>query len=110
MTSKGYVEWTSAQAVSERAELVFKGGEPYSSAFRPVLDRLKQMRIIRNVIAHRSGKALSDFEDMVTIELGHKPKGIRPGCFLSKIERTSNTKYIQFYKDILDITANNIVR
>lgn len=110
MTAKGYVEWTSAQTIRERAGLVFKDGEPYNSAFRPVLDRLNQMRIIRNAIAHRPGKALSDFENMVTNELGHKPKGISPGGFLSKIERTSKTKYIQFYKDILDITANNIVR
>ncbi|MGD1044227.1 MAG: hypothetical protein ABR936_02740 [Bacteroidota bacterium] len=110
MTPKGYVEWTSAQAVSERAELVFKDGEPYSSAFRPVINILNQMRIIRNAIAHRSGKALSDFEDLVTDEIGYKPKGIRPGGFLFKTERTSNTKYIQFYKDILEITAKNIVR
>jgi len=107
---RDYVEWSSGQQVVERAEMVFRDGEPYKSAIRPSLVDLDHMRIIRNAIAHRSGTAWEKFETTVRGILGSKPRGLAPGVFLGLNHVGDGKSYIEHYKDVLSVAASRIVK
>ena len=106
---RDYVEWSSGQQVIERAEMVFKDGEPYKSAIRPSLTDLDHMQKIRNVIAHRSESAREKFEKSVRDMLGARPHGLTPGLFLS-LPHASGRPYVEHYKDVLSVVASRIIR
>lgn len=107
---RDYVEWSSGQLVIERAEMVFRDGEPYKSAIRPSLTDLDDMRQIRNAIAHRSGTAWKKFETAVRRILGSKPRGLAPGMFLGLPHIGAGKPYIEHYKDVLSVAASRIVK
>lgn len=107
---RDYVEWSSAQQVIERAEMVFRDGEPYKSALRPLLTDLDDMRQIRNSIAHRSGTSWKRFETLVRKILGSRPYRLTPGLFLSLTHAVVGKPYIEHYKDVLLVAATRIVR
>ncbi len=105
-----YVEWASSQQVIERAEMVFRDGEPYKSAIRPSITDLDHMKQIRNAIAHRSGTAWDKFESTARRLLGSRPRGLTPGMFLTKTHTASGRPYIEYYGDVLSVVASRIVR
>lgn len=107
---RDYVEWSSGQLVIERAEMVFRDGEPYTSAIRPSLTDLNDMRQIRNAIAHRSGTAWKKFESTVRRILGSRPRGLAPGMFLGLTHVSGGKPFIEYYKDVLSVVASRIVR
>jgi hypothetical protein len=107
---RDYVEWSSGQQVIERAEMVFRDGEPYKSAIRPLLTDLDDMRQIRNSIAHRSGTSWRRFEALVRRILGSRPRRLTPGLFLGLTHAGVGRPYIQHYKDVLSVAASRIVR
>lgn len=107
---RDYVEWASAQQVIERAEMVFKDGEPFRTALRSSLSDLDDMRNIRNAIAHRSGISWRKFETTVRRILGSRPHGLSPGLFLRRQNTTSHKAFIEHYKDVLTVAASRIVR
>lgn len=107
---RNYVEWLSGQQVIERAEMVFRDGEPYKSAIRPLLTDLDDMRQIRNSIAHRSGTSWKRFETLVRRILGSRPHRLTPGLFLGLTHAGVGKPYIEHYKDVLSVAASRIVR
>lgn len=107
---RDYVEWSSGQQVMERAEMVFRDGEPYRSALRPSLTDLDDMRQIRNAIAHRSGISWKKFETAVRRILGSRPRGLSPGMFLRLQNAASAKPYIEHYREVLVVAASRIVK
>jgi hypothetical protein len=103
-----YAEWADASTVRERAKRFFKNGEPYWSALGQVMQRLDEMRIIRNCIAHQSSHASTRFEGIVRQAIGTVPRGITPGDFLLRIATGPNT-YFASYTETLAITTARIV-
>ena len=105
-----YVEWASAQQVVERAEIIFRDGEPYKSAIRPSIVDFDHMRQIRNAIAHRSGSSWRKFEAVVRGILGSRPHGLTPGMFLGLTHNIVGKPYIEYYGETLSVAASRIVK
>jgi len=105
---RGFSDWTTPETVIERAEVVFESGGLFKRALSPRMVELKEIKKIRNAIAHRSGQAKSQFEKIVRSHIGYYPRKMSPGRFLiSRIGGGVKT-YFKFYLEILKDTICDI--
>ncbi len=112
-SGRSFPDWLNIEFIREKSELFFENGEP----FKPLLytnttikGALQNMKVLRNIIAHASKEAEGKYKNMLRVELGSAPN-ISPGEFLSRM-RIENPKipYIVYYKRILEVASNGIVR
>lgn len=105
---RGFSDWTTPDTVIERAEVVFENGGLLKRALSPRIVELKEIKKIRNAIAHWSGPAKSQFENIVRSRIGYYPREMSPGRFLvSRIGGGVRT-YFKFYLEILKDTIGDI--
>ena len=106
-------DWLNLEFIREKSELFFENGKP----FKPVLytnttitGALQNMKVLRNIIVHASKEAEEKYKNMLRTDLG-SARRISPGEFLS-MTRNKNPKdpYIVYYKKILELVSNRIVR
>jgi hypothetical protein len=107
--SRPFASWTSPSEIRERAKLFFKGGEPYENAVASAARELEEMRQIRNSVAHRSGSAWDQFQDMARKNLGYRPRGLSPGSFLATSGPAPGKRFFEFYCDTIIALAGLIV-
>lgn len=81
--NKPFMDWTRWSDVRELSKAFFRDGEPYEMAITTSLDELEEMKTIRNAIAHRSDNASTKFLKLVRNKIGHHPRGVTPGGFLT---------------------------
>ncbi|MCD6100194.1 MAG: hypothetical protein J7K33_06405 [Candidatus Marinimicrobia bacterium] len=108
-----YTKWIDIKYIREKSELFFENGEPFKSALYSktnIKGALQNMKILRNIIVHASKEAKEKYKNMLRNELGTAPT-ISPGEFLSMM-RSEKPKisYIVYYKKILEVASNGIVR
>lgn len=110
---RGYIGWNSANTVIHRANIYFKGGEPYSSALTPFITEIDDINTIRNRIAHKSKKATQKFNEFIRREFGYGTRGMTPGrlllttnTFASRITIT----YFDYYLRIIRTASQKIVQ
>ena len=103
-----YVDWTNAQTVIRRAQLVFKNGRPFVTPLQAGLRDLDDMRIIRDCVAHRSSHAQNRFNKVVQHRLG-VAHICRPGGFLLRRTAGSNQTFLDFFSQQILLVAQEIV-
>lgn len=92
--SSDYMAWTNPSTVVDRANVFFRGGEPYSTAINSCRDELKRAVLLRNRIAHSSNKCISDFKTATNYYLA--PKTVTQGCRVADLLGLGQTKSFAF--------------
>lgn len=100
-----FVTWTIPGAVTDRAEMFLREGEPYATAIGNVSSDLSDMVKIRNRIAHRSDSASSTFLALVRQKLGSVPPGMSPGRFLRGTDPAATSTRFEVYLTLLRVSA-----
>jgi hypothetical protein len=107
---RDYAKWTP-DVVKGRATRLFRDGYPYDAALTAHQNRLFQLKVIRNAIAHNSESARLKFEKLVRDELKALPAGTTVGSFLLTAKPASSppVSYLEFYFDELATVSRKIV-
>jgi len=108
---RSFPDWLNIEFIRERSELFFKNGEPFKTALYSktnIRGALQNMKVLRNIIVHASKEAEEKYENMLRNELGSAPN-ISPGEFLRRSKKPKMS-YIVYYKKILEVASNDIVR
>lgn len=111
-SSMNFLDWTSPDIVIARAELFLKDGYPVKLPYTASRMHLRDMKVIRNHIAHNSVESLDKYKRTVRSHYrGVLPLDIpTPGQFLLLTEPANPSQYkLQFYFDFIKETAQNIV-
>lgn len=84
--TQDFLSWSGNETVKSRANVWFKDGEPYVSALNQ-LSTHKEIRIVRNRIAHDSGEAKTKFAALRAKQVSNAAsrKGMGPGAFLARV-------------------------
>ena len=77
-----YPDWSQMQTVKELEMALFKDGEPFISALNGFASRYKEMKTVRNHIAHNSIKSQNEFDTLVRNVLRASSVGISTSEFL----------------------------
>ena len=80
--SRTFVAWANPDAVLKRAHLFFEGAEPFETALSTISTPLNDMVVVRNRVAHRSGRAANRFLELVRKQHGSVARGMSAGRFL----------------------------
>jgi hypothetical protein len=112
--SKGdqrYPDWTAADRVVARANRFFKHGEPYAYVLSNTQGDLKDMKAIRNAIAHQSQETNDSFRTVVRKAIGFYPKDTTVGEFLdmNRPNTTPSITIMEHYFTVLVHAAREIV-
>jgi hypothetical protein len=101
-----YLEWTEADAVMGRWDILFIPPNLLTLAVRPSKPELNQMKILRNAIAHSSPISDRRFHELIIRTLGGRPTISRPAQFLGTAYPTDPTRTLfDRYADVLEVTA-----
>ena len=112
-SGRPFPNWLDIEFIREKSELFFENGEPFKTALYSktnIRGGLQNMRVLRNIIVHASEEAEEKYKNMLRNGLGSAPN-ISPGEFLSRM-RIGKPKvpYIVYYKKILEVASNDIIR
>lgn len=118
MVNRRYVDWTEPGMLRPLAESMFENGGSFS-VLSTAGRALREMRTIRNRIAHRSGSARTAFETLVRECLGYVPKPpLTPGAFLlrnrpthhatASNRKTPRSTFFSYYSSTVTALANLI--
>lgn len=81
--SKPFLDWSSPDAVIQRADLFLKSGAPVKTVLSANSASLKTIKAVRNHIAHNSDESLSAYKKVVLAHFGTLPIQVpEPGAFL----------------------------
>lgn len=92
---KRYVDWTDAESVIARAEILFRNSRIIVDPLKASMQDLRDAKRVRNFIAHGSGESLRLFQDLSVKRLGKKSKSA--GEFLQSFPHGSTDHYALFY-------------
>ncbi len=109
-----YANWSVTDFIRERAEKCFlTGTEPYSSVLVAHNSTLKQIKSIRNAIAHASISTQESFKKIARdrLSVGVYPTGLTVGGFLSTTVPASHPpeSFLESYLGTLRLAATSIV-
>ncbi len=108
-----FVDWLNLEFIRQQSELFFENGEPFKSSLysnATVREVLQNMKMLRNRIVHTSQEAKEKYKSLLRNEFGFA-SNITPGEFLLKIKyKKPKISYIEYYKKILEVASNDIVR
>lgn len=85
--SREYADWMPFSHTLRRAEIMFRGGRPFSLVTDGDKQLLSQCHVIRNAIAHKSRHSISKFENQVIGSLPLPARERTPGGYLRSIFR-----------------------
>lgn len=110
-SSMPFLDWSSPDTLLERSETYLKDGYPIKAAIATNLIILKELKKIRNHIAHMSKESLEEFKKVVKNHYGTLPLKIpRPGEFLIlQSRRTSGCCYLREYMQIIESVATSMI-
>lgn len=96
-----YLTWSSGDVVKTRARVWFSDGEPYLQAFT-ALTTNKEIRIVRNRIAHNSGEAEGKFSKLRAQKVANTAArhGMGPGRFLADPAGAQLTRFDAYVLDL----------
>ena len=106
-----FIDWTSAEDIKQRAYLFFKSGRPFAKPISAITHQLRNMKTIRNAIAHGSGQSREKFKGLVRGKLAYYPTSLTVGGFLYRpVPQTSPPQmFFDYYFDSLLDAAKGIV-
>jgi hypothetical protein len=101
-SSMPFLDWSSPDTVLERAELYLEGGFPIRTPYVTNRDTFRDLRRIRNHIAHNSKESLEEYKRVVKKHYRTIPLNTpSPGEFLLQPERKSKSYKLQTYLGLL---------
>lgn len=106
-----YPDWSDVDKVVKNAKNFFENKGPFIH-LENLRSTIKEIKTVRNAIAHSSRSAQLNFEQLVRGKTGRSPQGVTPAIFLSerKAGRAQNDPiYLQFYIDHLKNTARMLI-
>lgn len=104
-----FAAWSDGAQVRARAKLFLEGGEPFDNGLSTISTPLADMVVVRNRIAHRSGRARDRFLDLVRRRHGSVAPGMSAGRFLLSPGTGPHTNRLEEYVVILRGAATLIV-
>lgn len=96
---RDYLDWTSPDNVISRAEKCFRTHSVMTSPIKLCMQDLRDMKKIRNHIAHGSKETERIFKDLSRTRLGRLVS--RPGDFLNQTSPDGVNHYNVYYLNIL---------
>ena len=105
-----YLDWGDADGTIKRAELVLKDGEPIKSIIASNKTIIRQVKYIRNHIAHRSVESQRQYEKVLRSRLGTVPVKVpSAGEFLNmRVRETPTNYYLIEYLNSLGATGRDL--
>lgn len=102
-----FLDWASPDNVLTRAEIYLKDGFPVKDVYAPRMGMLRDLKRLRNHIAHDSPESRSDYLKVIRNHYGTTPLVVpEPGEFLLVTDATDPTKYkLTVYLDFIMDTA-----
>jgi len=109
-SSMPYLDWSSPDILLERAETYLKDGYPIKKAISTDVDLLRDLKKIRNHIAHMSNESLREFKKVVKKHYSTIPLRIpKPGEFLLLTSRKAKgSYYLQYYLQLIEDVATSM--
>lgn len=103
-----FLEWNSPDNVIKRCDIYLGDGNPIKRSITTNITRLKNMRKIRNAIAHKSIEARANYASVVRGELRASPLIMpEPGEFLITTDpRDPDSYFLVIYLDVLKTVAD----
>ena len=95
--------WTDPGSVTSLAESMFDHGGPFTPVSAASLE-LREMKAVRNRIAHRSLSAQRGLEEVVRNVYGAVPRRVTPGGYLLRTppaRRSGASSFLTHYSDLL---------
>jgi hypothetical protein len=89
-----FLDWSSPDTLVERAEGYLKDGFPIKTPITANMELLRELKKLRNHIAHMSGESLLEYKKLLKAHFGTVPLRIpKPGEYLLLISRRQKTTY-----------------
>ncbi len=104
------LKWTKSRFIRESVQHVISIADPFISSAQKNGNIIEEMRKVRNVLAHNTTSARTDFKTVVRLTYGANVN-IIPGAFLSSTRRTSMCnldKYLTTTKIVLTDMASGV--
>lgn len=99
-----HIDWTSPDNIIERAETYLVDGEPFKTPIASSLETLRDMKKLRNHIAHNSRESKKPYIAVITKHYRTVPlKEPTPGKYLLELVPTSTPQKYYLVKYIEDI-------
>ena len=107
---KNYIEWTDEVTIRKRFERHLIIPNRIIDSLNVISTELKDIIKIRNFIAHSSGTAKINYENLVRARLGGNPDTSRASYYLKELDREDNSRtYFDKYIGTLEVTAEQMV-
>lgn len=107
---KNYIEWTDETTIKKRFERHLNIPNRIIDTLNTISTELKDITKIRNFIAHSSGTAKINYDNLVRARLGGNPNTTRASLFLKSVDLDDATQtYFDKYIGTLEIAAENMI-
>jgi hypothetical protein len=105
-SSMPFLDWSSPDSLIDRAETYLEGGYPVKDVITANLESLRDLKRIRNHIAHMSKESQAEYLKTVKRHYGIVPLKVpRPGEFLLLTRRGSRSYYLSDYLQLINKVA-----
>jgi len=105
-SSMPFLDWSSPETVVQRAETYLEDGYPVKDVIAPNLEPLRDLKRLRNHIAHMSKESYVEYRKTVMRHYGTVPLKVpRPGEFLLLTPRGSTSYYLSGYFQVIESVA-----
>ncbi len=89
-----FLDWSSPDVLLERSESYLRDGFPLKTPLTANMELLRDLKKLRNHIAHMSGESLQEYKKVLKAHFGTVPLRIpRPGEYLLLPSRRINSMY-----------------
>jgi len=107
--NRPFVDWLPYSLTQQRAEAFFSRGEPFCALTAQEIQRLEDIRVIRNALAHGGEHAITQFQRRFTIGLPLPPDQRRPAGYLRGQHGVGQTRFAHLLAQSL-LVVNSIAR
>ncbi len=109
-SSMPFLDWSSPDALIDRSEAYLKDGYPMKNPLACDLVILRNLKKVRNHIAHMSGESTLEFKKVLKAHYGTVPLRIpRPGEYLLlPVKGRKSTYYLLSYMNIMEDVAKKM--
>ena len=102
-----FLDWSSPDTLVERAEAYLRDGFPVKTPLVSNMELLRELKRMRNHIAHMSSESLEEYKKVIKMHFGTVPLRLpRPGEYLMlQSRRAKNIYYLQEYLEVMERVA-----
>lgn len=105
-----YFDWANHEYVIQISNILIGTPNPIHSAINSIRSDLQDMRTIRNASAHLTSTVQTPLNSLYQRLTGILKTDTIPSDILFKNEPSTRKTYWNYYKDLLDIAAENIAK